>query len=109
MAEISFHRGEKDKVTAMPLVNGQFIVGTDIDSEKITSIYVDTKDSNNQLVRIAIDFSNLLDESDRITELEDEIALLKAQIESEVAFSYFQTSDGDYITTNNSEKIILSV
>ena len=34
--------------------------------------------------------------------------LLKQQIESTVALSYFNTSDGDYITTNTGEKIILN-
>ena len=108
MAEITFHRGEKDKVTNMPLVDGQFIVGTNEDTGKIVSIYVDTKNKNNQLVHVAIDFSGYLDNTERITTLEDEIALLKQQIESTVALSYFNTSDGDYITTNTGEKIILN-
>lgn len=107
MAEISFHRGEKDKVVQMPLVNGQFIVGTNVNSEDIEAIYIDTT-YNGQLVRVSIDFSNLLENSQRISDLEDDIALLKSQIEATVSLSYFQTSDGDYIVTNNNEKIILS-
>lgn len=78
MAQLDLNRGDNDKVLALPLVDGQLLVGYQADNK--AALYIDAT-VNGQVVRFTVGSSST-DYSSQISSLASRVSALEQSIEA---------------------------